>query len=201
MRRLRRSALAWPALLALLLPPAAGTAALLAGATPDCGSLPPEPYPLQQRLRHLARLGVDRWHAAGFGGRGHEALARTLGPGKVAGDVLCFASAGNTAQRHWAGPFHAGREGFHEWRPGQTDNRLTPWGDERVSVELCWPCGPAYQLFVFDALTGEEVGRSSGQCGAERCSAVVQFHPKAERAYDVRVRLVRGRPGSFHVVA
>src|SRR5437660_757574 len=40
------------------------------GATPDCGDLPPEPHPEAQRTRLLARLGVDRWHAAGYRGRG-----------------------------------------------------------------------------------------------------------------------------------
>src|SRR6266478_6661559 len=43
---------------------------LLLGATPDCGTQPPEPFPQQQRALHLARLGVDRWHEAGYRGRG-----------------------------------------------------------------------------------------------------------------------------------
>src|SRR3954471_20715880 len=51
-------------------PPLVSSAALLVGATPDCGTLPPEPYPEQQRALHLARLGVDHWHAAGYRGRG-----------------------------------------------------------------------------------------------------------------------------------
>src|SRR5437879_8539825 len=45
-------------------------ASWLVGATPDCGDVPPEPHPEAQRTRLLARLGVDRWHAAGYRGRG-----------------------------------------------------------------------------------------------------------------------------------
>jgi subtilisin family serine protease len=41
-----------------------------ADATPDCGNLPPDPHPALQRAKRLARLGVDRWHAAGLRGRG-----------------------------------------------------------------------------------------------------------------------------------
>src|SRR5437899_14698 len=48
-----------------LLPP------LLAGdCTPDSGAHPPDPNPALQRRRHLANLGVDSWHAAGYRGRG-----------------------------------------------------------------------------------------------------------------------------------
>src|SRR5207248_5503316 len=31
---------------------------------------PPSPATLQQRQRHLARTGADRWHAAGYCGQG-----------------------------------------------------------------------------------------------------------------------------------
>src|SRR5262249_10107179 len=67
----------------------------------------------------------------------HEALARILGPGDRPGDLLCFASAGNTALRHWGGPFRAGgradpaRGGWHEWAPGRAANPIRPWGGER----------------------------------------------------------------------
>src|SRR4051794_39344704 len=38
--------------------------------TPDCGAGEVDPFPQRQRALHLARLGVDRWHAAGTAGRG-----------------------------------------------------------------------------------------------------------------------------------
>ena len=41
-----------------------------AAATPDCGPLPDEPFPVLQRTRQLARLGVDHWHSRGQRGRG-----------------------------------------------------------------------------------------------------------------------------------
>src|SRR5262249_15379510 len=50
---------------ALLLP------SVLAGdATPDSATHPPEPHPALQRIKHLARLGVDRWHSARHRGYG-----------------------------------------------------------------------------------------------------------------------------------
>src|SRR5262245_29420846 len=39
-------------------------------ATPDCDQYPADPFPERQRVRHLQRLGVDRWHAAGHRGAG-----------------------------------------------------------------------------------------------------------------------------------
>jgi hypothetical protein len=275
-------------------------------ATPDCGVPAAEPFPVLQRAKHLALLGVDRWHAAGFRGRGvkiavldsgfrgykehlgkalpakvvvrsfrgdgnleakdsqhgilcgevlhalapeaelffanwepdrpdqfleavrwarqqgvriiscslimpswsdgegngrlHEGLTRLLGAGNRSDDLLCFASAGNTAQRHWSGPFRDGGDGFHEWEPGRKDNRLTPWGEERVSVELCWQAGSNYDLFVKDAISGAEVGRSPARPGVARGCAVVHFTPRPNRSYEVRVRLAQGKGGPFHLV-
>jgi subtilisin family serine protease len=129
----------------------------------------------------------------------HEALSRLLGAGDGLHDLLCFASAGNTAQRHWSGPFHDDGDGRHEWSPGHTENAVTPWGGERVSVELCAPPGTGYEVAVYDMKNREvATGRSSAK--AERCCAVAAFNPEADRAYRVSVRLIEGRPGSFHLV-
>jgi hypothetical protein len=273
--------------------------------TPDCGTAPVEPFPALQRLRHLARLGVDRWHGAGYRGQGlkvavldsgfrgyrahlgkalparvaarsfrsdgdleakdsqhgilcgevihalapdaelllanwepgcheqfldaarwarrqgarviscsvimpswsdgegsgpvHEELARILGPGDGATDLLCFASAGNVAQRHWAGPFRDGGRGWHEWEPGRTDNVVTSWGTEPVAVELYWHGEAEYELHVLDRSTGEEVGRSPSG-GAEGWGyAVVRLAAHGQERYVVRVRLARGKPSSFHL--
>jgi subtilisin family serine protease len=276
-----------------------------AGSTPDCGDQPDEPFPAQQRARLLERMGVDRWHKAGYRGQGikiaildsgfrgyrahlgkalpaqvtthsfrvdgnleardsqhgilcgevvhaiapeaelllanwepdqperfleavrwarqqgariiscsvimpswsdgegngavHEELTRLLGKGTAAGDLLCFASAGNIAQRHWAGAFHDAGRGWHEWLAGQIDNRVTPWGNERLSVELCWQPGPEYELEVTDNDTGREVGHS-GRCSAGPCCAVVRFQPEGRHTYSVRVRVLKGKPGAFHLV-
>src|SRR5262249_13203384 len=129
----------------------------------------------------------------------HEALARIVGKGNDPGDVLFFSSAGNTAQRHWSGPFRGSSQGYHQWQPGQTDNRLTPWGDEQVSVELCCPSGAGYELSIHDAARGQPV---SGAACRERsaCSAVARFEPQPQHGYLVRVRHTGGGAGTFHVV-
>jgi hypothetical protein len=137
----------------------------------------------------------------------HEALARILGPGDRPGDLLCFASAGNTAQRHWGGPFRgAGRaglspQGWHEWAPGQAANPLRPWGGERVSVELYRPAGATdFELRVEDVTAGREVGRARTSAAADRPGTAVAFVPEAGHRYALRVRQTEGEPGPFHVV-
>jgi subtilisin family serine protease len=143
---------------------------------------------------------MPTWSDGEGGGAIHHTLSHILGSGDAAGDVLCFASAGNTAHRHWSGPFRAGAAGFHEWRPGMPDNVLTPCGDERVSVELCWQAGASYDLFVYDRATAREVGRCLASRDPERASASVRFHPQPGQTYGVRVRLAHGQPGRFHLV-
>jgi hypothetical protein len=144
---------------------------------------------------------MPSWSDGEGGGPFHEALARILGPGRQPGDVLLFASAGNTAQRHWSGTFRAGADRFHQWLPGRLDNELVPWSNERISVELCWRPGPRYRLLVVDATTGSPVGRPATRIGAERSCAVVRFQPEPRHRYQVRVQLLEGKPGSFHIVA
>jgi Subtilase family len=157
----------------------------------------------QQGARILCcSLIMPSWSDGEGGGRVHKELARLLGSGGDSGDMLCFASAGNTAQRHWSGLFHDAGHGFHDWQANHETNELTPWGEERISVELCWQDKADYDLCVYDSTTGDEVARSSGNGGSDRCSAVARFIPQARRPYAVRVRLARGRPaGPFHLVA
>jgi subtilisin family serine protease len=149
-------------------------------------------------------LIMPTWSDGEGGGPVDDALAAVVGPGTGPADVLFFASAGNTAQRHWSGPFRGDGHGIHQWAAGRTDNALTPWGPERVSVEMCWPPGPNYELSVRDAGTGALVGRCRGPAGrrgsAERCCAVVRFVPRPQAQYRVRVLHLDGPPGSFHLV-
>jgi len=135
------------------------------------------------------------------GGPVHRELARILGGGDRRGDVLLFASAGNTAERHWAGRFHGNADGFHEWRTGVVDNVVRPWGKERVAVELCCKAGANYDVIVCDADTGAEVTHSAAPVEAGSGSRAARFLPKAGRSYRVRVRLAGGEAGAFHVVA
>ncbi len=125
------------------------------------------------------------WSDGEGGGPIHAALIRAMGSGDAAGDLLGCACAGNTAQRHWSGPFHRGPDGSHEWSPGQTLNAVTPWNDERVSVELCHPPGAGYLLQVINTVTGVEVGRATSDPGS--CCAVVRFLPTTGARYAARV--------------
>jgi hypothetical protein len=142
---------------------------------------------------------MPSWSDGEGGGPFHEALAPILGSGTRAGDLLCFASAGNTARRHWSGAYHAGADGYHEWKSGLTDNTLTPWIAECVSVELCGPPGARYQLLVTDAATGGAVGRPLARCGPQGCCTVLRFLPEPRHTYQVRARLLNGTAGSFHL--
>ncbi len=141
------------------------------------------------------------WSDGEGGGPVHEALAHILGTGKDGCDVLCFASAGNMAQRHWSGLFRDAGDGFHEWVPGHEDNELSPWGNEEVSVELCSKAGTSYDLHVYDRTAEIEVGRSAGAPLGDICCSVCRFQPVPDHSYQVRVRLTHGEPGHFHLVA
>jgi hypothetical protein len=144
---------------------------------------------------------MPSWSDGEGGGQVHATLAGILGSGSKPDDVLCFACAGNIAERHWSGVYHDGGHGFHEWRPRHDFNVMTPWGEERASAELYWQTGADYDLSVYDATTDEEVGHSAAQPGKERNSAVVKFDAQPERSYQVRVHLARGRAGLFHLAA
>jgi subtilisin family serine protease len=140
------------------------------------------------------------WSDGQGGGEIHRRFAQILGAGNAPNDLLCFASAGNTTERHWGGAFHDAGDGFHEWTPGHRDNIVSPWGEEQVSVELYGHSGADYDLFVTDLVTGKEVGRShTDHHHGERDSAAVYFQPLLGHGYRARVRHVRGPAGTFHL--
>jgi subtilisin family serine protease len=134
---------------------------------------------------------MPSWSDGEGGGPVNAALAKLLGTGKANADVLCFACAGNTAQRHWSGSFSPDHKGFHQWSAGQTSNRLRPWGQDRVAVELYGPTQSAGELQVTDAQTGSLVGRSKIKKSQESSSpwscAVVRFQAQPGRSYEVRL--------------
>ncbi|MFL5244866.1 MAG: S8 family serine peptidase [Gemmataceae bacterium] len=275
-------------------------------ATPDSGVFEPVGHPEIERKQFLARLGVDRWHAAGITGRGvkvaildsgfrgykaqlgkalpaqikvhsfradgnleardsqhgilcaevlhtiapdaellfanwdpdrpdqfldavrwarkegarlascslimpswsdgeghgpvHDALRGVLGEGSKNGDLLCFASAGNTAERHWSGSFHADPRGRHEWAAGQITNLIMPWGSDSVSVEMCWSGDADYEVLVTDNATGEKVARSEPTNKLKRVCAIARFNPQSGRLYQAQVTRISGKPGDFHFV-
>ncbi len=122
-------------------------------------------------------------------------------------DLLFFASAGNTAQRHWCGSLRPDADGWHQWSDGCVNNRLEPWGGDRIAVELYGPLDTVAELQVIGS-KNEISGRaplcrpmSDGQ-GAGR--AVVRFDPEPDETYSLRVKCAPGRkPASemkFHLV-
>jgi len=275
-------------------------------ATPDSGTFESISHPEIERKRFLARLGVDRWHAAGINGRGikiavldsgfrgykeqlgkalpgqvkvhsfrsdgnieardsqhgilcgevlhtiapdaellfanwepdrpdqfldavrwarkegarlvscslimpswsdgeghgsvHEALRSIIGEGAKTGDLICFASAGNTAERHWSGPFNADQRGRHQWAAGQIDNLIMPWGSDPVSVEMCWSGASDYEVQISDNATGELVAVSRPTEKGKRVCAIARFNPVSGHLYQAMVRHVSGEKGNFHLV-
>lgn len=146
-------------------------------------------------------LIMPSWSDGEGGGQIHATLSQLLGNGLSAESSLCFASAGNLAQRHWCGAYRAGPDGYQEWQAGQTANTLTPWSNEHVSAELYWSADADYEIRVTDRATGAEVGVSTSRCGESRHAAVVGFEPNPDHRYLVRVRQTRGLAGRFHLAA
>lgn len=161
-------------------------------------------------------LIMPSWSDGEGGGPVHAALERILGTGDSPNDVLFFASAGNTAQRHWTGDFCPDNKGFHQWARKQNENQLHPWGKERIAVELYGPSSIPYDLEVFDTDSHALVGRASmnrgftgpaslkkGEADKGGC-AVVRFLPNPDHTYSVRVH-APGKSQSvkdkFHLVA
>lgn len=139
---------------------------------------------------------MPSWSDGDGGGQLHSDLADALG------DALFFASAGNTARRHWTGTYREASDGFHEWEAGETGNIVKPWSaGDRVSVEMYWKPGSRYTLTVDDLTSKAEIGRSTGRYSPTRCCAVVRFQPEAGHRYCARVHLADGPAKEFHVVA
>lgn len=134
---------------------------------------------------------MPSWSDGDGGGSLNEGLAKIVGYGDGTGDMLCFASAGNIAQRHWCGPLQRDTAGYHLWTEGHRQNVVTTWGDDRVSVELYGKGCDRLELLVYDATTSKLVGKSPAGCDASPSGcpvAVVRFLPVVGRRYYVKVR-------------
>jgi subtilisin family serine protease len=146
-------------------------------------------------------LIMPSWSDGEGGGEIHAALSEILGRVTDNRSALCFASAGNIAQRHWSGVCRKGADGYHEWVKGEVNNVITPWGSERISAELYWASQADYDLTVVDADNGTLIGRSAPFQKERRYSAVVGFDPEPNHRYKVRVRQTRGEGGRFHLAS
>jgi hypothetical protein len=136
-------------------------------------------------------------------GEGCGEVHRGLAP--LLSDSLFFASAGNTAQRHWCGRFSPNQAGWHRWRGEVTDNTLTPWGKDRVAVEFYGPTHSSFEVSICNSATGDAIGRSFLQVDATKKAgrAIVRFEPEAEAAYQVKVRCIDSPDSTmeaFHLV-
>jgi subtilisin family serine protease len=145
---------------------------------------------------------MPSWSDGNGGGAVHRMLTQLLGDGSTAGDMLCFASAGNTAERHWVGDFHRSADEFHVWKTDSTRNRVRPWGSDQVSLELYAPVGSAcFEISVCDDSTGLVLGKACSSTQGERSTAIVRFSPESSRNYCVRMRRLTEGANHFHLVA
>jgi hypothetical protein len=148
---------------------------------------------------------MPSWSDGEGNGPVHAVLSRLLGSGRSTEDLLCFASAGNIAQRHWSGSYCPDPAGCHQWAKGKTANSLAPWGRDRVSVELYGPGTEPLELEVRDGVTGDLVGsaRTGRQPGARSAAAVVRFHPHPAHNYQVCLKgdgQASSKSDKFHLV-
>ena len=147
-------------------------------------------------------LIMPSWSDGEGGGEVHRALAEIMSDG-----MLFFASAGNTAQRHWCGVYAPDASGWHQWRDEATVNTLTPWGKERVAVEFYGPTQGAFELSIHHGASHELIGKSILRVdGTKTCGRmVVRFEPEVGATYQVKVRCLessrQARRESFHLVA
>jgi hypothetical protein len=135
---------------------------------------------------------MPTWSDGEGGGTIHARLRQLLGEGTRVGDGLFFASAGNTAQRHWGGLFLPNQEGIHQWRPGVVENRLDPFGTERVSLELTSSNLASGELVLLE--NGQEKSRAVAAplpCGV--LGILLRFQPLKDRRYAVCLRNARAR--------
>src|SRR5260370_956516 len=142
---------------------------------------------------------MPAWSDGEGGGEVPRSLAGLLGTGTKPGDVVGFACAGNLAQRHWAGRFSNDGKSTHQWTRGETENSVTPWGDERVSIELCCQPGATYSLEIFDVTAKTITGTTATYSSPDRNALTARIQPEMGHSYRVRLRFLDGKPGAFHV--
>ncbi len=147
---------------------------------------------------------MPTWSDGEGGGVVHDALRSTLGSGNQPGDSLFFASAGNTALRHWSGEPVPDKEGWHHWAPGTKDNTIRPLSKDRVSVQVYTDAMTPFELVVHDTIGSRDIGviRSARSI---RGIAEVRFLPQTGHRYAARFRDLPGERagtavhGRFHL--
>ncbi len=140
---------------------------------------------------------MPTWSDCEGHGRIHEELTRLLGNGDRPGDALFFASAGNTAQRHWSGMFRDGGNGYHVWKRvsgsgahGECDQTLGQRTGVRGAMlsNQCRLRSDCERMRAIARTGGPDATRRTGAASAMRWSA---FVPESGHEYRVRVRQMR----------
>jgi subtilisin family serine protease len=133
---------------------------------------------------------MPSWSDGEGGGPTHIGLREILGPGRSADDVLFFVSAGNLAQRHWSGTLDPDRMRYHQWSAGQPFNRITPWGNERIAVELYGGDAGRCVIQIHDAKTHEIVYRaeSTAAANSRMTTVALRFDPEPGQQYELAIR-------------
>ncbi len=143
---------------------------------------------------------MPAWSDGEGGGAVHRELAGVFSANRQT-ELLAVACAGNLAPRHWSGQFSDNGSGYHVWENRQTDNNLTPWSSDRVSVELLGPPMARFDVEVIDRHLQRLIGDRITYRGADRSSSQVRFVPEAGHEYSVRIHRTDEGRGSFHLVA
>ena len=145
---------------------------------------------------------MPSWSDGEGNGPVHRRLQELIGDGTKPGDVLFFSCAGNTARRHWAGTFNPGPDGYHLWADKVSLNAVSPWYEDRVSLDVCWSDPEArYKLEVIDPDTGKPAEDVTYREQTDPPASVARFVPKSGKSYAVRLRQEKGKPGKFHLNA
>jgi subtilisin family serine protease len=151
-------------------------------------------------------LIMPGWSDGEGGGSVNAALSKIVGPSRDADGMLFFASAGNTAQRHWCGRVQRDAAGFHLWADGHHNNTVTPWGSERVSVELYGSGCADLELQVYESGSGKLVGKAMASCAGSPSGtpcAFVRFMPQDGGRYYAKLRCDKApsnKNDPFHLV-
>jgi len=153
------------------------------------------------RAQHIQVIScsiiMPGWSDGQGGGPVQESLQRLLGDGTHPGDMLCCTSAGNLAQRHWAGAFRPNRQGVHQWSDQVTLNPLSPWGVNAMSVELT-TIGEMHANFeVIDTTDDQSIRQVLALPGGGRA---IRFLPIQGHDYRVRVWANPGAAGKLRLV-
>lgn len=121
-----------------------------------------------------------------------------------AAGVLCFNSAGNSAEEHWEGNFNDFGNGTHQWNQfGDTTNRFTlgTGSSATVRVYLRWDDpmpGDEYDLYLF-ASNGLILASSTASSGFEQANFT---NPGSSSiSVDIVVRSNVGSPPEFEIFA